>query len=157
MACGPGTSTRIICHFAHQSWEIIGFDLIEASINAARAEAAKGNFRNRDGAEISVRFECQDIAENLRCAGQPVEDGWADLAVSGGVVGLYMHEPGVERLSRELWRVVKPGGYIALDAGPSVPVLELRRIVSKVGFEFEALAKSFVIEPRPKLIFRKPG
>lgn len=151
LGCGPGTSTDVLCHFADPTWEIVGFDLTAHLIEAARARAARGEFKNREGREIRPEFHCQSIAEPLGLA-----DGSVDLAISGGVVGLYLQVAEVERLLVELWRVVKAGGFIALDAGPAVPVERLTELAMAAGFEYDGRAKSFVIEPRPKLVFRKP-
>lgn len=152
LGCGPGTSTEVLCHFARTSWRIVGFDLTAHLIEAAKGRAARGEFKNRDGVVIKPEFRCQSIAERLE-----IEDGSVDLAISGGVVGLYLSVEQARALVAELKRIVRPGGFIALDAGPAVPVDTLREVVEAAGFVYDGKAKSFVIEPRPKLIFRKPG
>lgn len=152
LGCGPGTSTDVLCHFAHPSWTIIGFDLTAHLIDAAKSRAARGEFKNRDGVAITPDFRCQSIAERLEIA-----DASIDLAISGGVVGLYLSTDEARALIAELKRIVKPGGFIALDAGPAVPVVTLRGLAESAGFVYDGKAKSFVIEPRPKLIFRKPA
>lgn len=152
LGCGPGTSTDVLCHFARPSWTIIGFDLTAHLIDVAKERAARGEFKNRDGVVIAPDFRCQSIAERLE-----IEDGSVDLAISGGVVGLYLSTDEARALIAELKRIVKPGGFIALDAGPAVPAITLRGLAESAGFVFDGKAKSFVIEPRPKLVFRKPA
>ena len=151
LGCGPGTSTEVLCHYADASWSITGFDLTPHLIEAARSRA----FRNRAGRVIVPRFECQDISEPLVVGGVAVEGGSVDLAISGGVVGLYLSPAQAERLAAELARVVKPGAFAAVDAGPSVSAARLRGIMEGAGFEQVGIAKSFVIEPRPKLVFER--
>jgi len=158
LGCGPGTSTEVLCYFADPSWTIIGYDLTARFVAAAAHRAGEGGFRNRDGAVIRPQFVCQSIAEPLHAPGEPstgrpLPDASIDFALSGGVVGLYMHTPDVERLVAELHRLVRPGGFIALDAGPAVPARELRRIAVGAGFVYIARARSVWLEPRPKLVF----
>lgn len=152
LGCGPGTSTDVLCHFAHPSWTIIGFDLTAHLIDVAKERAARGEFKNREGVVITPEFRCQSIAERLE-----ISDSSIDLAISGGVVGLYLSTDEARTLIAELKRIVRPGGYIALDAGPAVPVDTLRGLAESAGFVYDGKAKSFVIEPRPKLVFRKLG
>lgn len=162
LGCGPGTSTEVLCHFADPSWTIIGYDLTAHLIEAARARAARGEFRNRDGVRISPAFMCQNIAGPLMVEGvggtlAPIGDASVDLAVSGGVVGLYLRMPDVVRLLAELRRVVKPAGFVALDAGPAIPGALLTRLAATEGFSLVGKATSFIIEPRPKLIYQMPA
>jgi SAM-dependent methyltransferase len=152
LGCGPGTSTEVLCHFASPTWKIVGFDLTAHLIDVAKERAARGEFKNREGVVITPEFRCQSIAERLEIA-----DSSIDLAISGGVVGLYLSVEQARTLVEELKRIVKPGGFIALDAGPAVPVETLRGLAEGAGFVNDGKAKSFVIEPRPKLIFRKPA
>lgn len=161
LGCGPGTSTQVLCHFADPSWTILGFDFVDHYVASAAARSRRGEFRNREGVVIRPRFTCQSIAEPLMDDQGVVEDARVaaqsvDFAISGGVVGLYLSPRQAGDLVRELWRVVKRGGYIALDAGPSVPEATLRALANEAGFEQVSVARSFVIEPRPKLVFVKP-
>ena len=118
----------------------------------------RGEFRNKAGEELHPVFVVQDLSQPLKAPNTDrlLADSSVDFAISGGVVGLYMNSKSVLHLANELWRVLKAGGFIALDAGPAVPVEELRAIVESVGFVYVDQAKSFVIEPRPKLVFQKP-
>lgn len=158
LGCGPGTSTEVLCHFADPTWSITGFDLTETYIDQARWRAERAEYKNRRGQTIAPRFVCQDISQPLMDpSGSPLPANSAHLAISGGVVGLYMNRASVERLARELYRVIRPGGYAALDCGPAVPKKVLRQVLENAGFAYAHSARSVVIDPRPKLIFRKPG
>jgi SAM-dependent methyltransferase len=156
LGCGPGTSTRVLCHFASPGWSVIGYDLMPHYVEAARRRAESGRFRTRSGAVVRPRFVCQDISRPLsHPEGGTLADASVDFAISGGVVGLYMNDDSAQRLARELARVVRPGGFAALDAGPAVPEAALRRIVAGAGFRPVGKAKSFIIEPRPKIVFER--
>lgn len=166
LGCGPGTSTDVLCHFADPSWRIWGYDITGHLIYAARARAGRGEFRNRAGEVIVPEFHCQSIAEPLMVRERwgdeasplaPVPAASIDLAISGGVVGLYLEVDEARRLFEQLGRVVKPGGFAAIDAGPAVTQAALVSLAEDCGFERVGIAKSFVIEPRPKVIFRKPA
>ena len=50
----------------------------------------------------------------------PVEDGWADVAISNGVINLCSDK---ERVMAEIHRILKPGGYLQFaDIANSKPV-----------------------------------
>jgi SAM-dependent methyltransferase len=159
LGCGPGTSTEVLAHFAHPTWHILGFDLTPHSIDAARRRAEQGHFRSRDGHTIRPTFICQNIAHPLTFdgtpppRGQPLPDRFADLAIAGGVVGLYMSPRQAGRLLANLARIVKPGGAIALDAGPSVPQRAMLRLARRAGLRLAATVGSVPLDPRPKLVF----
>lgn len=155
LGCGPGTSTEVLCYFAEPSWNITGFELIPHAVEVASQRSAAGGFRNRAGSVVRPRFVCQSIGEPLLIDGRPVGDASVDFAISGGVVGLYLQREQVRRLVGELARVVKIGGFVALDAGPATPAGQLRAITEAAGFGFVRTCKSFVFEPRPKLVFRR--
>lgn len=164
LGCGPGTSTEVLCHFADPTWRIWGYDLTPHLVTAAQERAVRGEFRNRAGVIITPEFHCQSVADPLvvrerwRDDGSglvPVPERSIDLAVSGGVVGLYLEVPEAQQLLEQLRRLVKPGGYAALDTGPAISASVLTALAHKHGFEAVGLAKSFVIEPRPKVIYRR--
>jgi SAM-dependent methyltransferase len=157
LGCGPGTSTRILCRFASSTWSILGYDFTEAYIAEANRLRASGAFRNAAGEIIPTEFAVQDISRPLRDpSGTRLAAGSVDFALSGGVVGLYLNRRATIRLARELWRVVKPGGHAAIDAGPAVPARWILAIFRRRGFIPVGRARSVFLEPRPKIIFRKP-
>lgn len=155
IGCGPGTSTEVLAYFADPSWTIVGYDLTRHLVERARVRAARGEFRNRAGSVIVPVFQCQSVAEPLRREGGAIDDASVDFAISCGVVGLYLQRDEAGRLARELGRVVKPGGYAAIDAGPANPAPALQEMMGSAGFGEVGVARSFVIEPRPKIVFRK--
>ncbi|MDX2132165.1 MAG: class I SAM-dependent methyltransferase [Planctomycetota bacterium] len=155
LGCGPGTSTEILCRFGNPSWEIIGFEAVSRYVEVARARGAAGSFRSARGEVMRPWFECQDISRPLVVRGERVADGSADFAISGGVVGLYLRPAQVESLVHELARVVRAGGFIALDSGPAISARVLRTLAEEAGFTYVRRCRSVWLEPRPKLVFRR--
>jgi ubiquinone/menaquinone biosynthesis C-methylase UbiE len=77
---------------------VIGVDMTAAMVLKARTSAAAAAFNNvefRDG-----------FGEAL-----PVEDGWADVVISNGVLNLM---PNKDAALREMARVLKPGGRLQI-------------------------------------------
>ncbi len=95
---GGGLDSLIAANAVGDSGAVIGVDMTPAMLERARSsahDAGVGNVEFREG-----------FAENL-----PVEDGWADLVISNGVLNLV---PDKVEAYREVVRVLRPGGRIQI-------------------------------------------
>lgn len=98
LGCGAGMDSFIAARQVGAGGAVIGIDMTEEML--AKAEAA----RARAGLP-QLRFQ-QGYLEEL-----PVEDGWADVVISNGVVNLC---PDKLRAFREMHRVLKSGGRLQI-------------------------------------------
>ena len=93
---GAGIDSLIAAKLAGPTGRVIGVDMTPQMLDKARQAA---------GDRTNVEF-LEGHAEAL-----PVEDGWANVVISNGVINLCPDKLGV---FRELHRVLKPGGRIQI-------------------------------------------
>ena len=96
VGCGAGIDSLIAGKFVGPEGHVIGVDMTAAMLARARASAAE-----MGAAHVEFR---EGYAEAL-----PVEDGWADVVISNGVLNLFP-----DKLSglREMARVLAPRGRL---------------------------------------------
>jgi SAM-dependent methyltransferase len=95
---GAGFDSLISAKMVGPEGRVIGVDMTAEMLSKARTGAAKAGLKN-------VEFK-EGLAESL-----PVEDGWADVVTSNGVVNLC---PDKALVFKEMRRVLKPGGRLQI-------------------------------------------
>jgi arsenite methyltransferase len=95
---GGGIDSLIASKMVGAEGRVIGVDMTPAMLAKARASAAVMGATNAEFRE--------GYAESL-----PVDDGWADVVISNGVMNLFPDKPAV---LREMARVLRPGGRLQI-------------------------------------------
>lgn len=96
IGCGAGIDSMIAAKMAGPNGRVIGVDMTPAMLRKAETGAAHAGIQN-------VTF-LKGLAETL-----PVEDGWADVVISNGVLNLM---PDKSMMLKEAARVLRPGGRL---------------------------------------------
>lgn len=106
---GAGFDSFIAAHQVGPAGRVVGVDMLDEMLEKSRNNAklmGLGNVEFREG-----------ILEEM-----PVEDGWADVVISNGVINLCADK---KRAFGELWRVLRPGGRLQFgDIANGKPVPE---------------------------------
>ena len=98
VGCGAGIDSLIAAKQVGSEGCVIGVDMTPSMLEKARHAAEEMGFAN-------VEFR-EGYAEAL-----PVEDGWADVVISNGVLNLM---PDKTAALEEMSRVLKPGGRLQI-------------------------------------------
>jgi SAM-dependent methyltransferase len=106
---GAGFDSFIAAHQVGSEGRVVGIDMLPEMLEKSRQSAqlmALGHVEFREG-----------ILEEI-----PVDDGWADVVISNGVINLCVDK---KQVFEEIWRVLRPGGRLQFgDIANGKPVPE---------------------------------
>ncbi|HZM33919.1 MAG TPA: methyltransferase domain-containing protein [Burkholderiales bacterium] len=112
---GAGFDCFIAAAQVGPSGSVLGIDMLPEMLEKARASAKRMGLTN-------VEFR-EGLIEDM-----PVENGWADVVISNGVINLCADK---KRAFEEIWRVLRPGGHLQfadIANGKPVPASAVRNI-----------------------------
>jgi arsenite methyltransferase len=112
---GAGFDSFVAAAYVGRDGRVVGVDMTAEMLAKSRATAQVLGYEHvefRDG-----------LAETL-----PLDDGWADVVISNGVLNLCADK---QAAFREIWRVLRPGGWLQfadIANGRAVPAEAMRDI-----------------------------
>lgn len=106
---GGGFDCFVAAHQVGPAGRVVGIDMLAEMLEKSRATAGLMGLEQ-------VEFR-EGLLEQI-----PVEDGWADVVISNGVINLCADK---KQTFSELWRVLRPGGTLQFgDIANGKPVPE---------------------------------
>ena len=106
---GAGFDCFIAASQVGREGRVVGIDMTQEMLDKSRGTATAMALDN-------VEFR-EGLVEDM-----PVEDGWADVVISNGVINLCADK---EQAFAEIWRVLRPGGHLQFaDIANGAPVPE---------------------------------
>jgi SAM-dependent methyltransferase len=153
LCCGTGQSTEVLAWSLAEGSRILGLESHPHFLEVARGR----RYRTRSGAPARVAFRAQSVLEPLRdLNGGLIPDKAVDLVNSSGAVGCHFDLEATSILARELSRVVRPGGFALIDAGPGgTGTVPLEGIFAAHGFEAVHRARSCALDRYTQVCFRR--
>jgi len=106
---GGGFDCFVAAHQVGPQGKVVGIDMLAEMLEKSRKTAEFMGYKN-------VEFR-EGLLEDI-----PVENGWADVVISNGVINLCADK---KRVFSELWRALRPGGRLQFgDIANGKPVPE---------------------------------
>lgn len=112
---GGGFDCFVAAHQIGPQGQVVGVDMLPEMLEKSRKTADFMGLKN-------VEFR-EGLLEEI-----PVEDGWANVVISNGVINLCADK---KRVFSELWRILRPGGRLQfgdIANGRPVPESAIRNI-----------------------------
>lgn len=112
---GAGFDSFIAAHQLGPRGRVVGVDMLPEMLEKSRKTAELMGLENLEFRE--------GLLEEI-----PVEDGWADVVISNGVINLCADK---KRVFSEIWRILRPGGRLQfgdIANGQPIPESALRDI-----------------------------
>jgi len=112
---GAGFDSFIAAHQICLRGRVVGVDMLPEMLEKSRKTAELMGLKNLEFRE--------GLLEEI-----PVEDGWADVVISNGVINLCADK---KRVFSEIWRILRPGGRLQfgdIASGQPIPESGLRDI-----------------------------
>jgi arsenite methyltransferase len=112
---GAGFDSFVAAHLVGPTGRVVGVDMTEEMLAKSRTTVDRLGLTN-------VEFR-QGLAEHL-----PVEDGWADVVISNGVINLCADKRAV---FSDIYRALRPGGWLQfadIANGKPVPEAAIKNI-----------------------------
>ena len=107
LGSGAGFDVFIAAQMVGSEGRVVGVDMLEEMLVKARSSAASMGLD-----QVSFR---EGLLEQL-----PIEDGWADVVISNGVINLCADK---KQVFGEIWRALRPGAVLQFaDIANGAPV-----------------------------------
>ncbi len=152
LGCGTGASTQALAACCPSGTRLLA---IEQSAQLLEA-AVQRQYTLRDGAKSAVAFSRQSIAETWRGRdGRQVSDKSVDLVVSCGVIGHHFNMQTAIPVFEEIRRVLCPGAFACIDAGPTLSKDVLSQSMASRGLRTIDERKSCLLDRNCQLLFQQ--
>jgi SAM-dependent methyltransferase len=154
LCSGVGHATQVLAYYLPPGSRILGLEYNPEFVVAA----GRRSYRHASGEPARVAFGAQSVLEPFRdAAGAPLPDRCVDLVNSCGALGIHFGAEQIDRLTGEVWRVLKVGGLAAVDSGTEgVDEEQMTALFESRGFQPLSRAKSCFLDRFTQLCFRKP-
>jgi arsenite methyltransferase len=139
LGSGVGLDYFLAANKVGAKGRVIGVDMTPEMIDRARENARKGNYRN-------VEFRLGEI-ENL-----PVADNTADVIISNCVINL---APDKERVFKEAFRALKPGGRLMIS--DLVLLKKLPKVIKNNAEAYVGCLSGAIMKDKYVALIKKAG